>query len=179
MVAIVKRLESSCCHACTCTLVANDADLGHCLQVVYNHEDSERLYPRLAENYKARNQDFGPGQHYSYLGEIVFMQQYRSYEFMYCIEYDVRLVGHYGEFLDASMRHAEVTHGHNMQASLHHHGHHAGDTPSGMSLGPADLILYGHLGWGDKWSSTIISLNLTDHWDAFLMVGDSCCIGAM
>lgn len=35
--------------------------------------------------------------------EVAFMRQYRKYDFLWVMEYDVRYTGHWGRFLEASM----------------------------------------------------------------------------
>ena len=98
------------------------------------------------------------------------MQQYESYEFMFALEYDVRLVGHWGRFFDASMQQAQLVHGHHLQADKHLSELDFKATDN-TAPGPADLIVYSQLGWGDKWKDSIFGLNMTDSWEAFIMVG--------
>ena len=96
------------------------------------------------------------------------MQKYTKYEFVFTLEYDVRLVGHWGRFLDASLQRADSMPGHSLQADLHLSTHEQNVT--NIVPGPADLIVYAQLLWGAKWKDTVIGLDLTDSWDTFVMV---------
>ena len=45
-----------------------------------------------------------------------------------------------------------------------------GQLPGKLPPGPADLILYGRVGNGDKFLASAANLNITATWDAFVMV---------
>ena len=45
-----------------------------------------------------------------------------------------------------------------------------GQLPGKHPFGPADLILYGRVGNGDKFLASAANLNITATWDAFVMV---------
>ena len=87
-------------------------------------------------------------------------------------EYDVRYVGHWGEFLNASLRKANESPGHDFLSVLEEeHMVNATRTAAAALPGPADLIVYSQLNFGDKWQSTATNLELGENsWDTFIMV---------
>ena len=146
---------------------------------MHDYHNSLRLYPRLAAAFEQFAEQYaegehsglglGPGLHGAYLTEVAFMHQYHKYEFLYTIEYDARLVGHWGRFLDASVRIAEQAQGHDLAAVLEEQQKSQSNRPP-HAAGQADLIVYSEPIFGSKWSESIINLDLTGSWESFVMV---------
>ena len=85
------------------------------LQVVHDYHNSLRLYPRLADAFYSRSKQdvfhHSPGLHGGYLTEVAFMLQYHKYTFLFSVEFDARLIGHWGSFFNASLLQADQSRG--------------------------------------------------------------------
>ena len=86
------------------------------------------------------------------------------------VEFDVRYIGHWGTFLDASLALAHQRGGLDYESLQHEGFREQGKLPDIAPPGPPDLIMYSYVGNGDKWLDTASNLNLTATWEAFLMV---------
>ena len=87
-------------------------------------------------------------------------------------EDDVRYVGHWGNFLNASLRKADRSNGHDMLSVLDK-DHMINVTRNIAATLPgrhADLIVYSRLLFGDKWRDTRTNLDLPGSWDSFAQV---------
>ncbi|KAK9836414.1 hypothetical protein WJX84_002540 [Apatococcus fuscideae] len=76
---------------------------------VYKSQDVFNTYSAIPNLLSGENFTSGPGPRAAQLPISYFMQKHPSYEFAWTIEYDVRLIGHWGKFLDSAFSLASWT----------------------------------------------------------------------
>ena len=97
------------------------------------------------------------------------MHQYHKYTFLISVEFDARLVGHWGSFFNASLLQAEQSRGVDLWSG-HDSQLTAGHAANLTGPGTVDLITYGPLAYSKKWRHSSTHLDLVNSWDICIKV---------